>query len=123
MSRKQAEAAGMEVPPGAGGTVHYIKYERQDPTLPTSGWMPAGTYMPLKDEPIKGHQFAKYPASSRMNIERLYEAPASGYVPPGYESLEKGISATIPAYSRRFPSRIATWSNMGDEYDLLEDAP
>lgn len=77
-----------------------------------NGWMPAGTYMPLKDgaatRPLGGGDTFYY-----VRYRRVDSALSAEGGP--------GIAQSISHYERRFPSRVATWAPYAD-YDLLPDA-
>jgi hypothetical protein len=73
-----------------------------DAPLPPNGWMPAGTYMPLRDMPRKHGVGFRW-------IDTNFP-----------EDLNKGIAKSLPAYERRFSSRTMAWDPMDDTF--LEDA-
>lgn len=86
--------------------------------LPNNGWMPAGTYLPIGFDDVTRVRIPK-PALPYQS-DRIF---ASREFPlDGCEKVVSGISAKIPLHTRRLPSRTLTWSNLGDEYDLLPDA-
>lgn len=113
MSRAQAEASGLKVPKGAGNTVHVVRTAPQQ-----DGWMPAGTYMPLKngERPKMSEDEFTFHRYKRLDI------PLSA-LGDRYDSYERGpgIASKIPERSRRFPSQTAQWGPY-DIWDTLEDA-
>jgi hypothetical protein len=86
---------------------------------PSTGWMPAGTYMPTKDGPrmtsqehVKAHELI-----SRATKHLLFRPCPTEWRP---DERGAGIAKRIPAYERRFSSRVTTWDPMDDTF--LEDA-
>jgi len=95
-------------------TMTFIRYERQSPgPLIEDGWMPAGTYMPLKD----GAKAGTLGCSSEYHYVRYKRMD----IPLGspLEDPNKGIAKSIPSYERRFSSRTQAWDPMDDTF--LED--
>lgn len=87
------------------------------PVPDNQGWMPAGTYMPLKEEPRPKSIAAGMTPQQQLDY-------MMGCAPGDCLCMERGpgIVKTISHHERRFPSRTLSWTNLGDEYDLLPDA-
>lgn len=95
-----------------------VIYYDEDPAE-NSGWMPAGTYMPLKTEPQKSVLIAQ---KARLPYQRdRVTMGAYGRCDGGNGDSFMGIERKIPTHSRRLPSRTLTWGPYA-EWDNLEDA-